>query len=258
MPVKLKGIVLPPTLVYPKLDSFRLFSIMEEVPVNDGLVGSYFVGSRNADPTYNFANPALPLIKNLTPDFTDPKCALLNANRGFFDTQIPPSETQTIVAITKIPASSGAIVSNYFKDSSGAISGDAFLEIISSSKSLRYYAQSSTNGTTQAPRDISSFNTGDYGVVGGVISNAPAVGSWTMSESAPPGFTPVTLPGRVINSRTLRIGATYVNNEFTGDMGISAVLIYNKDIGGTNMITVMNWLRNVVGVQAGIWSAPKG
>lgn len=62
----------------------------------------------------------------------------------------------------------------------------------------------------------------------------------------------------MINSRTLRIGATYVNNEFTGDMGISAVLIYNKDIGGTNMITVMNWLRNVVGVQAGIWSAPKG
>ncbi|STS78695.1 Uncharacterised protein [Klebsiella pneumoniae] len=60
-----------------------------------------------------------------------------------------------------------------------------------------------------------------------------------------------------LNSRTLLIGASYDTSEFINDIGISAVLIYNNDIGRTNITTVMNWLRNVVGVEAGIWSAPK-
>lgn len=258
MPVKLRGIVLPNTLVYPKLDDFKLFDVMANVPVTDGLVGSYFVGARNADPLHNFANPSLPLLSGLSPDFTDPKYALLSVNRGYFDTQIAPSAAQTIVAIAKVPAATGVITSNYFKDTGGLISGDAFLENISTTKSLRFYAQSSANGTTQASRDISSFGVGDFGVVGGIISTVPTVGAWTMSETEAPGFTPATMPARALNSRTLRIGASYAANEFNGDIGISAVLIYNKDIGGTNMTTVMNWLRNVVGVQAGIWSAPKG
>lgn len=42
MTVKLKGIVLPPALNYPKLDDFKLFDIMAQVPVTAGLVGSYF------------------------------------------------------------------------------------------------------------------------------------------------------------------------------------------------------------------------
>lgn len=40
MPVKLKGITLPSSLIYPKLDSFKLFDVMSQVPVTDGLVGS--------------------------------------------------------------------------------------------------------------------------------------------------------------------------------------------------------------------------
>ncbi|WP_265670406.1 MULTISPECIES: hypothetical protein [Klebsiella] len=258
MSVKLKGIVLPSSLTYPKLDSFSLFSVMSEVPVTDGLVGSYFVGSRNADPRYNFANPSLPLIPYMSPDYTDPKFALLSVGRGYFDTQIAPTTTQTIVAIAKVPAATGVIASNYYKDSSNQISGDAFLENISTAKSLRYYAQSSTNGTTQASRDISALNIGDFSVVGGKITADPTVGAWTMSDSADPGVSSATMAARVLNSRTLRIGASYAANEFNGDIGIAAVLIYNTDIGGPNMTTVMNWMRNVVGVQAGIWSAPKG
>ncbi|EPY7349656.1 hypothetical protein ACXEI4_001415 [Klebsiella pneumoniae] len=257
MTVKLKGIILPPTLNYPKLDDFKLFDIMAQVPVTAGLVGSYFLGSRNADPTYNFANPSLPLIQHLSPDYSDSKCSVLSVNRGYFDTQIVPSTSQTIVAIAKVPAATGVIASNYFKDSGGSVSGDSLMEIISTVKQLRHYAQTGVSGVTSATRDISSFNTGDFGVVGGIISSAPAVGSWSMSDTIPPAATIATLPARAINSRTLRIGASYDTSEFINDIGISAVLIYNTDIGRSNITTVMNWLRNIVGVKAGIWSAPK-
>ncbi|EIY5372237.1 hypothetical protein [Klebsiella pneumoniae] len=257
MTVKLKGIVLPPALNYPKLDDFKLFDIMAQVPVTAGLVGSYFLGSRNADPTYNFANPSLPLIQHLSPDYSDSKCTVLSVNRGYFDTQIVPSTSQTIVAIAKVPSATGVIASNYFKDSVGSISGDSLMEIISTVKQLRYYAQTGASSITSVTRDISAFNTGDFGVLGGIISSTPAVGAWSMSESLPPDATIATLPARAINSRTLRIGASYDTSEFINDIGISAVLIYNNDIGRTNITTVMNWLRNVVGVEAGIWSAPK-
>lgn len=257
MTVKLKGITLPSTLIYPKLDDFKLFDIMSEVPVTDSLVGSYFLGSKNADPTYNFANPDLPLISNLSPDYTDSKYALLSINRGYFDTQIAPSITQTIIAIAQVPESNGVIVSNYYKDNSGNITGDTLGEFISTTKALRYYAQSSENNITSVSRDISTFSAGDFGVVGGIISSTPAIGGWSMSESLTPAANTATLPGRVLNSRTLRIGASYDTSEFINDIGVSAVLIYNTDIGGANMITAMNWLRNVVGVEAGIWSAPK-
>lgn len=258
MTVKLKGIVLPPALNYPKLDDFKLFDIMAQVPVTAGLVGSYFLGSRNADPTYNFANPSLPLIQRLSPDYSDSKCTVLSVNRGYFDTQIVPSTSQTIVAIAKVSSATGVIASNYLKDSGGSVSGDSLMEIISTVKQLRYYAQTGASSITSVTRDISSFNTGDFGVVGGIISSAPAVGSWSMSDTIPPAATIATLPARAINSRTLRLGASYDTSEFINDIGIAAVLIFNTDIGGSNMVTVMNWLRNVVGVQAGIWSAPKG
>lgn len=257
MTVKLKGIVLPPALNYPKLDDFKLFDIMAQVPVTAGLVGSYFLGSRNADPTYNFANPSLPLIQHLSPEYSDSKCTVLSVNRGYFDTQIVPSTSQTIVAIAKVPSATGVIASNYLKDSGGSVSGDSLMEIISTVKQLRYYAQTGASSITSVTRDISSFNTGDFGVVGGIISSAPAVGSWSMSDTIPPAATIATLPARAINSRTLRLGASYDTSEFINDIGIAAVLIFNTDIGGSNMVTVMNWLRNVVGVQAGIWNAPK-
>lgn len=68
----------------------------------------------------------------------------------------------------------------------------------------------------------------------------------------------ITLNSRVItNDRTLRIGATYLDNQFTGKIGISSLVLYNQDIGSAGMVQVMNWMRNTVGVQAGIWNAPK-
>lgn len=82
MPVKLKGIILPSTLTYPKLDDFKLFDVMAQVPVTDGLVGSYFLGSKNADPSYNFANPSLPLSVNFNPDFSDPRFSVLSVLKG--------------------------------------------------------------------------------------------------------------------------------------------------------------------------------
>ncbi|HCZ9102496.1 TPA: hypothetical protein O4G09_005658 [Klebsiella michiganensis] len=258
MPVKLKGIILPSTLTYPKLDDFKLFDVMAQVPVTDGLVGSYFLGSKNAAPTYNFANPSLPLSVHFNPDFSDPRFSVLSVLKGYFDTGITPTAQQTVISIAKIPNQTAAIVSSYLKDSSGNVTGDTILESITATKSLRTYAQSSSNAVTQSARDNSSFNFDDFFVSGGVITGTPSVGAWIMSETASPAGTYTTLPGRVVANRTLRIGASYSSTEFTADIGISAVVIYNKDIGSDNITTVMNWLRNVVGVQAGIWSAPKG
>ncbi|WP_142292402.1 hypothetical protein, partial [Klebsiella pneumoniae] len=108
MPVKLKGITLPSSLIYPKLDGFKLFDVMAEVPVTDGLVGSYFLGSKNADPSYNFANPSLPLSVNLSPDFSDARFSVVSVLKGFFDTGITSTAQQTIISIAKMPNQTAA------------------------------------------------------------------------------------------------------------------------------------------------------
>ncbi|HIE9102400.1 TPA: hypothetical protein ACXP61_004991 [Klebsiella pneumoniae] len=260
MTVKLKGITLPDTLTYPKLQDFQLFSVMEDTPIKTGLVGSYFVGSKNADPNHNFANPALPLLTKLNPDISDSRFALLSALTGYFDTQIPSSSTQSFVAIVRVPSATSAILANYTKDTPTTSSGDVAAININTdaTKTLGYYVQTSSTGTSPVTRSLNDFSAGDFAVVGGVISSNLTVSAWTMSETASPAAsTSGAFTQHITNGRTLRIGATYLDNRFTGKIGISSLVLYNQDIGSAGMVQVMNWMRNTVGVQAGIWNAPK-
>lgn len=264
MSVKLKGIVLPSSLTYPKLDSFSLFSIMEEVPVTDGLVGSYFLGSKNADPTYNFANPALPLIVHGSPDISDPRFAKLSRSTGYFDTQIASSTEQTIIVLGKQQPQSqsqaSVFISNYSKVDSSNVTGDTVLTRWRSdaTSEVAFYAQTSLNGVTSVTRN-NIIPADNFGVFGGLIaSSLTAIGAWSMNETTAPGYQPINIPGRVASQRSLLIGCSYSDTEFLSPASVSAVLIYSNDIKGEPMANVMNWLRNRVGVEAGIWSAPKG
>lgn len=262
MPVKLKGIVLPSSLVYPKLDSFSLFSIMEEVPVTEGLVGSYFLGSKNADPTYNFANPALPLLRVGSPNTTDVRFAKLSRLTGYFNTQLPSYTTQTIIVLGRQQSTSQAtpavFVSNYLKVSATDVTGDSLMKRWGTynTSNAAFYAQTSAT-TVDSVQRIDGVAGDEFSVFGGIVSSS-AIGAWSMSESMAPWFTSKSVSTRGTTSRPLLIGATYSATEFTDFASVGAVLIYQGDIGTTQMQSVMDWLRNVVGVQAGIWSAPKG
>lgn len=259
MAVKLKDIVLPNTLVYPKIDTFKLFEIMADAPVKNGLVGSYFLGAKNADPSHNFANPTLPLLRVLNPDETNSSSAKLSKNTGYYNTQIPSTSTMSILVLARQPENGKAspVVSSYLKRSASDVSGDTLLSRwTDNAANVAMYGQGTATSVSNASR-TTLVSAGEYHVFGGLISAVPSVGAFEMSETTEPLYSPGALPGRALSGRALLIGASYSADEFLGASEVSAVLIYNTDIGVSSMATMMKWLRNVVGVQAGIWSAPK-
>ncbi|WP_421672259.1 hypothetical protein [Raoultella terrigena] len=240
----------------PPLSEFMLFDIMNSNPAKEGLLGSYFLGSRNADPTYNFANPSLPLLA--VGDIpTQSKYATLSRS-GYYDTGIPSETNITIIALSRQPSSgaTGITVSSYLNDASGT-TGDTLMDRWSGADAqVAFYAQSSATAVTQAARNT-DVSAGEFHVYGALISGL-AIGAWTMSEASDPGHTDTLMTGRGVSSRTLRMGTTYSESAFlTASIDLSAALIYNGNIGSANMTAVMNWLRNVVGVEAGIWTAAK-
>lgn len=243
----------------PPLSDFTLFDVMDTNPVKNNLLGSYFLGKKNADPTYNFANPALPLLVRGEPNNEDARFARLGKNIGYYDTQIPSAQSQTIVALCRQPAVgvNSVLIANYQKDASNVVTGDTLVKGWNSTNSrFTFYAQKSA-GIDNAFRD-DGVNALEFNVVGGLITASGAtIGAWSMNESTYPGYTPKLGGARTFASRSLLIGATYSTTEFLTSIDISSVLIYAGDIGPEKMADVMNWLRNEVGVESGIWAEPK-
>ncbi|HHS9612552.1 TPA: hypothetical protein ACTXE0_004595 [Klebsiella michiganensis] len=244
------------------LTDFNLFHVMNTNPFKDGLIGSYFLGKKNADPTYNFANPELPLAVHGSPDISDPRFAKLSRSTGYFDTQIASSTEQTIIVLGRQQQQPqvSVFVSNYLKVDATNVTGDTVMTRwrTDATSEVVFYAQTSLNGVTSVARN-NIIPADSFGVFGGLIaSSLTAIGAWSMNETTAPGYQPINIPGRVASQRSLLIGCSYSDTEFLSPASVSAVLIYSNDIKGEPMANVMNWLRNRVGVEAGIWSAPKG
>lgn len=247
----------------PPLSSFQLFSVMDTNPYKTGLVGSYFLGGKSADPTHNYANPDLPLLVHGNPDVSDPRFAKLSRLTGYFDTQLPTTTPQTWVVLGRqhpvAQTSQSIYLSNYIKNADGTVNGDTLMKrwrTDGASEAIFYSQISETAVDSLARTDNIAGDA--FNVVGSlIVPSGTTIGTWTSSETASPDFSAKTTASRMANSRPILIGSTYVDNEFTAPASVSAVLIYNSDPGSANMRNVMNWLRNVVGVQAGIWSAPK-
>lgn len=263
MTVKLKGIILPSTLVYPKFDDFKLFDVMKEVPYKTGLLGSYFLGGKNVDPTYNFANPALPLLPVGNPDTTDARFAKLSRLTGYFNTQLPSTTSLTLIALCRqqptTQQSPSPLISNYLKVDASNVSGDSLMKRwrTDGTSEVAFYAQTTAGAVTLITRGDQVAGD-EFNVVGGLItSSGSTIGAWSMNETTDPGFGAVNIPSRSTTSRPFLIGSTYSDTEFTVGASVSAMLIYQGDIGSAPMTNVMNWLRDVVGVYAGIWAAPK-
>lgn len=251
MPVLLKGITLPSSLSYPKISEFELFEIMTSCPVQTGLVGSYFLGSINADPAHNFANPTLPLLKKGTP--VNQKTYAIMSKSGYYDTQIKSSATQTLVCMARFPSlSSGAlpVLSNYFKDSSGVATGDSLMFTPST---VRTYAQTAS-GISYVAKGLVTPVSGEMRIMAGLISSSPGVGAFLLEDQVVTSSA-TGMGTRGLSTRNLLVGTTHSTDEFLLSAEVSAVLIFNADIGTTNLELVMKWLRNSVGVQAGIWSS---
>lgn len=256
MAIRLRGVTLPNTLSYPKLSEFELFSVMANCPVTLGLVGSYFLGSKNADPTYNFANPSLPLISMGTPVISE-KYATLSRSSGYFDTQIPSSATLTMLAISRYPTTTALaagfpIVSNYSKPDTVA-SGDTLF----SRAGIQAYGglTSGVQGVTYPSASITS-SAGDYIITAGLITATPAVGAYYYDSTDTVRSNGAGMSSRQVSTKNLLIGATQSSTEWLTGGDVSAILIFNNDIGATlNMKIVMDWLRHTVGVQAGLWTS---
>ncbi|WP_416329030.1 hypothetical protein [Raoultella planticola] len=247
----------------PPLSNFQLFNVMDTNPHKTGLLGSYFLGGKSADPTYNYANPDLPLLVHGNPDVSDPRFAKLSRLTGYFDTQLPSTTSQTIVALCRqqptTQQSPSPLISNYLKVDASNVSGDSLMKRwrTDGTSEVAFYAQTTETAVTLVTRGDQVA--GDkFNVVGGVvITSGTLIGAWSMNETSNPGFNQTGMASRSTTTRPFLIGSTYSDTEFTSYASISAMLIYEGDIKGTPMTNVMNWLRNVVGVEAGIWTAPK-
>lgn len=255
MTIKMRGFTLQEPSYFPDLADFQLFSVMANCPVKAGLIGSYFLGSKNADPTHNFANPSIPLLKVGSPVISQ-KYASLSRGGGYFDTQLPSSATLTIVAISRYPAASALaagvpIVSNYAKPDTIA-SGDTLFNRVG----VQAYGNQASGVQGATYNAAITAVAGDYVITGGLIASTPAVGAFYYDSNGAVQRTIAGMTGRSVSAKTLLIGATQSSTEWLTAGDISAVLIFNTDIGAaTNMQIVMDWLRKTVGVQAGIWSS---
>ncbi|MCY1909541.1 hypothetical protein OW997_17070 [Klebsiella pneumoniae] len=250
--LKQQDVIFPEGPRYAYIEDFELFDIMAQSPVKDNLAGAYFIGSRNVDPLYNFANPELPLLQVGKPTFSRLYADMSHGNH--FDTQIKVTDTMTIVTISQCPDSSESsvrqpVVSNYFKDSTGAATGDSLMW---GGNSVMAYAQEGVVGVQRAGA-VTKFVKNEFAVIGQIVSAAPATGAWVFRGDDSAVNAVATMTGRTVNARTLLIGSTYSNSEFLTGARTSAVLIFNGDIGRAGITKVMNWLRHDVGVAAGIW-----
>ncbi|ELF1740898.1 TPA: hypothetical protein ACR6ZI_000458 [Klebsiella pneumoniae] len=249
--LKQQDVIFPKGPRYAYIEDFQLFDIMAESPVKDNLVGSYFLGSRNVDPLYNFANPELPLLQTGRPVYSRQYADMTHGNH--FDTRIKLTDTMTIVAILQYPDSSASagrfpVVSNYFKDNTGAVTGDTLMW---GGSGVIAYAQETEGGVKSAGLESGAAK-GDFVVVGQIVSAAPATGAWVLKNDVAEGAIGA-MSGRRVSNKSLLIGSTYSNNEFQTGARTSAVVIFNGDIGRAGMNKVMNWLRHEVGTAAGIW-----
>lgn len=256
MTIKMNTVVFPPVFNYPKLEDFDLFREMANAPVHEGLVGAYFLGSRNVDATYNFANAELPLIQIGSPDTSQRGYARLGRRTGYFDTQIKSAAEMTIVAISRVPVAGAValVVSNYAKETAAKVTGDTLMNRWNASQKPEsgFYAQSSETAVTSISRELAAV-AGDYQVTGSIITKDFVIGGWSFSTDGTPRFSTNNMTGRATTQRTLLLGCAYSDTEFLGTSDVAAVLIYNRDIGGAQMTNTMNWLRNVIGPRAGIW-----
>ncbi|HBY4200487.1 TPA: hypothetical protein MIU04_21160 [Klebsiella pneumoniae] len=249
--LKQQDVIFPEGPRYAYIEDFELFDIMAQSPVKDNLAGAYFIGSRNVDPLYNFANPELPLLQIGKPVYSRHYADMTHGNH--FDTQIKLTNKMTIVTISQCPDSSEnsvrqPVVSNYFKDSTGAVTGDSLMW---GGNSVMAYAQEGVVGVQRAGA-VTTFVKNDFAVIGQIVSATPATGAWFLKGDVG-AYAAVNLSARNISDRTLLIGSTYSASEFLTGARTSAVLIFNSDIGSNSMSKVMNWLRYEVGTAAGIW-----
>ncbi len=256
MVLKLTGITLPSSLTYPNLTDFELFSVMASPPVTDGLVGSYFLGTKNADPTYNFANPSLPLLQNGTPNFTA-QYATCSRNGGYFDTQLKSTTEMTIFAINLVSGAGGLIqvVSNFqVVSGTGALQGDALFSLSTAAQAA---AQQTTGGSIAAVQSVSDAPDGDFKVSAMAVLSTPSVLAAYWNDALTMQSTTTNMTDRGIVTDNLLIGASPATDDFLQNTSISAVLIYNRALPETSgqMEQVFAWLRSTVGVQAGIWSS---
>ncbi|AWF35278.1 hypothetical protein CSC17_4501 [Klebsiella oxytoca] len=249
--LKQQDVIFPEGPRYAYIEDFELFDIMAQSPVKDNLAGAYFIGSRNVDPLYNFANPELPLLQIGKPVYSRHYADMTHGNH--FDTQIKPTDKMTVVTISQCPDSSETtvrqpVVSNYFKDNTGAVTGDSLMW---AGNSVMAYAQEGIVGVQRAGA-ATTFAKNDFAVVGQIVSGAPATGAWFLKGNVGT-YAAINLNSRAVSDRTLLIGSTYSASEFLTGARTSAVLIFNGDIGSKNMNKVMSWLRYEVGTAAGIW-----
>lgn len=238
---------------FPKLPSFSpIGSVMASNPYTQGLVGSYFLGALNRVPTYNFTNSGLDLTQVGAPSFVNTHASMSNGS-GYFDTHLLSSDTLTFIVLSKTQATTlqSAPISNYYKDGT-AVGGDT----IQQRNAPSTFAYSQNTATTVTSAFVTSdVGLGVFGISAMIVSASPAVGAfWLKTDGTLSTSGSVAMNTRAKNGKTLLLGSAYSTTEMLGVSDVAAVLIYNNDIGVANLTSQMKWMRNNVGVAAGIWT----
>lgn len=250
---------------YKHISEFNVEDVFSGIPFKDGLVGAYFLTNQNVSPLINYADMSKPLMRVGNPVVNDKYTILDHAN--YYDTGLPSTETLSALAISLPSVSttnlSGIILSNYRKDSgtNNIAQGDT-LRAYSDEGIIKFtqYADFSmasppsaniTGGDLPANKLIISY--GLVGTVGGGLCGISHYNPDTDKNVSNIYAGAYQNPRRVESERTLRIGTTTSDTEFLGQSAVSAVLIFNKDLGSAGLIANERWLHGTFGAEWGLW-----
>lgn len=258
------GVKLPGT-GYKHISEFNIEDVFSGIPYKDGLIGAYFLTNQNVSPLINYADISKPLVRVGNPVVNDKYTILDHAN--YYDTGLQSTETLSALAISLPSLSttnmSGIILSNYRKDAStnNIARGDT-LRVYSDSGIIKFtqyadFAMASppsaniTGGSLPASKPIISY--GLAGSVGGGICGVSHYNPDTDANASNIYAGAYQNPRHVETERTLRIGTTASDTEFLGQSAVSAVLIFNKDLGSAALIANERWLHGTFGAEWGLW-----
>lgn len=259
MAVKLQGITLPKINGMMSISDFALLDFISQIPsanssaIDDGLVGAYVFTNKNVDRTYNYANPNKPLTRVGNPDESSDNYSKLGLGLGYYDTGLPPTATNQIIALIQAEGSVGSpafLISNYSKGS--PTTGDTF--IISGTK-IRIGAYSSGASNISLTPEQSIGVSGKLAAVGGNINSGGGMATQVLNDSVTITYGSVASVTRALQQNTLMIGGATSNpvSGFNGTFKLSALFIYSQDVASnTNMnLKRFKWIANELATNIG-------
>lgn len=230
--------------VHRQVASFNVVDVFADLPIKDGLVGAYFLSNQVPNPRVNYANLNKPLTVVGTP-VVGKGYTQFNSHKDGFDTGLHSTQTNTYISAGYL-WNDGIMVSNYRKYTAANVIGDTLR--IRDNDTTNFHVPYTPTGVGLRALNIADWNipvSAPRILVGIVRPDWSGVGSYNpaLNENVSKGGVGPT--GRPIDGNlTLRLGNTHEEEFVRGSRSV-AHLIYNRNLGGSEVEVVERWLHSV-------------